>query len=92
MNHKPKKTPSSYIAGLWFANYVKEKVIDAGQSEKLAKAIGMERKQIYKYASGEASPKLEVVANILAYFGDFDKVREAIGGTEFLKTEEGGAE
>lgn len=38
-----------------------------------------------KYDSGEASPKLEVVANILAYFGDFDKVRKAIGGMDLLK-------
>lgn len=88
MNHAQEQTRESVEASYWFGNYLREKCLDRGQAAKLGKAIGLDRKQIYKYASGETSPKLDTVAKILAYYGDFSKISAAIGGAGLTKQEE----
>lgn len=55
MNHVTTPTPESLRASDWFASYLREKCIDKNATTRLADAIGMERKQIYKYASGGCS-------------------------------------
>ena len=84
MNHVTTPTPESLRASDWFASYLREKCVDKNSTARLADAIGMERKQIYKYASGGCSPKLNTVAKILAYYGDFEKVAKAIGGAGLI--------
>ena len=84
MNHVTTPTPESLKASDWFASYLREKCVDKNSTTRLAEAIGMERKQIYKYASEGCSPKLDTVAKILAYFGDFEKVAKAIGGAGLI--------
>ena len=84
MNHVTTPTPESLKASEWFASYLREKCVDKNATTRLADAIGMERKQIYKYASGGCSPKLDTVAKILAYYGDFEKVAQAIGGAGLI--------
>jgi len=62
---------STVLASLWFAEYLQDKLGDDNENAvRLAKAIGMERKAIYDYAYLKRSPKLEVVAKILAYYGE----------------------
>lgn len=87
MNHVTTPTPESLRASDWFASYLREKSVDRNGTIRLAEAIGMERKQIYKYASGGCSPKLETMAKILAYYGDFDKIAKAVGGLDLIKEE-----
>ena len=84
MNHVTTPTPESLRASDWFAGYLREKCVDKNATARLADAIGMERKQIYKYASGGCSPKLDTVAKILAYYGDFEKAAKAIGGAGLI--------
>ena len=84
MNHVTTPTPESLRASDWFASYLREKCVDKNATTRLADAIGMERKQIYKYASGGCSPKLDTVAKILAYYGDFAKVAQAIWGAGLI--------
>lgn len=84
MNHVTTPTPESLMASDWFASYLREKCVDRNSTTRLAEAIGMERKQIYKYASGGCSPKLDTVAKILTYYGDFEKVAKAIGGAGLI--------
>ena len=84
MNHFTTPTPESLKASDWFASYLREKCVDRNSTTRLADAIGMERKQIYKYASGGCSPKLDTVAKILAYYGDFEKAAKAIGGAGLI--------
>lgn len=86
MNHVTTPTPETLRASDWFASYLREKCVDKNATARLADAIGMERKQIYKYASGGCSPKLDTVAKILAYYGDFEKVVQAIGGAGLIPT------
>lgn len=84
MNHVTTPTPETLRASDWFASYLREKCVDKNSTARLADAIGMERKQIYKYASGGCSPKLDTVAKILAYYGDFEKMAKAIGGAGLI--------
>lgn len=84
MNHVTTPTPETLRASDWFAGYLREKCVDKNSTGRLADAIGMDRKQIYKYASGGCSPKLDTVAKILAYYGDFEKVAQAIGGAGLI--------
>jgi len=91
MNTKPTQTIESVRASGWFATYLREKCVDRSGSIRLAKAIGMERKQIYKYANGECSPKLDTVAKILAYYGDFEKLARAVSILGLAKEEEYGS-
>lgn len=84
MNHVTTPTPETLRASDWFASYLREKCVDRNSTARLAEAIGMERKQIYKYASGGCSPKLDTVAKILAYYGDFEKVAKGIGGAGLI--------
>ena len=84
MNHVTTPTLESVRASDWFESYLREKCVDRNATIRLADAIGMERKQIYKYASGGCSPKLDTVAKILAYYGDFEKVTQAIGGAGLI--------
>ena len=71
MNKNVEPSASSIRASLWFAQYLQEKLEENPRSAvKLADAIGMERKAIYDYALLKRSPKLEVVAKILAYYGE----------------------
>lgn len=84
MNHVTTPTPETLRASDWFASYLREKCVDKNSTARLAEEIGMERKQIYKYASEGCSPKLDTVAKILAYYGDFEKVAQAIGGAGLI--------
>ena len=71
MNKNITPSASSVAASLWFAEYLQKKLEeDPGSAPKLARAIGMERKSIYDYALLRRSPKLEVVAKILAFYGE----------------------
>lgn len=75
-------TPSdaSYMASIWFMNYLQRKLGESGDTyEKLAKAVGLERKAIMAYALGYRSPKLEVVAKIMEYYGE-TSITIPIGG------------
>lgn len=92
MNTKPTQTIESVKASDWFANYLREKCVNRSGSIRLAQAIGMERKQIYKYANGECSPKLDTVAKILAYYGDFYKLERAVTILGLAKEEEHGTQ
>ena len=47
-----------------------KKVITRGEAKKLAKAVGLDRKSIYAYEYLERSPKLDIVAKIMAYYGN----------------------
>ena len=40
------------------------------RQKKLAAAIGIERKSLIGYAQGRVSPKLDVVAKVMAYYGE----------------------
>lgn len=71
MNKNITPSASSVAASLWFAEYLQNKLAeDPGSAPKLAKAIGMERKSIYDFALLRRSPKLEIVAKILSYYGE----------------------
>lgn len=71
MNKNVEPSTSSIRASLWFAEYLQKKLEeDPRSAPKLARAIGMERKAIYDYALLRRSPKLEIVAKILAYYGE----------------------
>ena len=71
MNKKVTPSASSSRASLWFAEYLQNKLAeDPGRAPKLARAIGMERKSIYDFALLRRSPKLEIVAKILSYYGE----------------------
>ena len=71
MNRNITPSASSVMASLWFAEYLQKKLEeDPGSAPKLARAIGMERKAIYSYALLRRSPKLEIVAKILAFYGE----------------------
>lgn len=61
---------ASINASAWFAEYLQSKVMDNRDAVKLAKEIGMERKAIYAYAYLERTPKLDVVAKIMHYYGE----------------------
>lgn len=87
MNHYTEPTKESMQASEWFQRYLLEKCINRSQSTRLAQAIGLERKQIYRYANGLSSPKLDTVAKILAYYGDFDKIAKAVGWLDLIKEE-----
>jgi hypothetical protein len=71
MNKNVEPSASSIRASVWFAEYLQKKLEENPRSApKLAKAIGMERKSIYDFALLKRSPKLEIVAKILAYYGE----------------------
>jgi len=70
MNRNTEPTINSIVASEWFQRYLNNKLTKKGDDTKLAKALGMERKSIYAYKSGAISPKLEIVAKILAYYGE----------------------
>lgn len=62
---------ASINASAWFAEYLQNKLGENSMNAvKLAKAIGMERKAIYAYAYLERTPKLEVIAKIMHYYGE----------------------
>ena len=61
---------ASINAAVYFAEWLQTKVMDKREAIKLAKAIGMERKAIYAYAYLERTPKLDVVAKIMHYYGE----------------------
>ena len=61
---------ASINASVYFAEWLQTKVMDKREAVKLAKAIGMERKAIYAYAYLERTPKLDVVAKIMNYYGE----------------------
>lgn len=71
MNKVTTPSSASVMASVWFAEYLQKKLEeDPRSAPKLAKAIGMERKSIYDFALLRRSPKLEIVAKILAYYGE----------------------
>lgn len=77
MNHSITPTTATAAASLWFAEYLQEKLggLRCGNhpdesAVKLAKAIGIERKSLYAYAHCERSPRLDIVAKVLEYYGE----------------------
>ena len=78
MNKNITPTSGTAAASIWFAEYLQKKLGDmkagphkeAERTASLCEAVGMERKTIYAYARLERSPKLEVVAKILEYYGE----------------------
>ena len=92
MNHDTTPTKESRQADDWFQTYLLKKCVFNNQSCRLARAIGVERKTIYRYAYGQSSPKLETMAKILAYYGDFDKIAKAVGGLDLIKEEKHGTQ
>lgn len=71
MNKNIEPSGASYMASAWFMEYLQRKLGESGDSyEKLARAVGLERKAILAYVLGNRSPKLEVVAKIMEYYGE----------------------
>lgn len=70
MNKNVEPNHASVTASTWFAEYLQHKVLDHREATKLADAIGIERKSIYAYAYLQRSPKLDIVAKVLAYYGE----------------------
>lgn len=78
MNKNITPTSGTAAASIWFAEYLQKKLgdlrpgphKDAERTLKLCEAVGVERKTIYAYARLERSPKLEVVAKILEFYGE----------------------
>lgn len=78
MNHTTTPTTGTAAASIWFAEYLQKKLgglkcgnPNANESAvRLANAVGVERKSIYAYARGERSPKLDIVAKVLEYYGE----------------------
>lgn len=77
MNKNVTPSASSIAASVWFAEYLQKKLETgktggprAESAVKLAQAVGLDRKTIYDYAHLRRSPKLEVVAKILAFYGE----------------------
>ena len=70
MNRTTPQTINSVRAAEWFSEYLKEKCISKRETKKLAAAIGIERKSLIGYAQGRVSPKLDVVAKVMAYYGE----------------------
>lgn len=60
----------SINAAMWFSAYLREKCVSQRETVKLAKAVGLERKSLMNYALGRVSPKLDVVAKVMAYYGE----------------------
>ena len=80
MNKCITPTTGTAAASIWLAEYLNNKLGDLKcgphkESERtlaLCQAVGIDRKTIYAYARLERSPKLEVVAKILEYYGEKD--------------------
>ena len=70
MNRTTPQTINSVKAAEWFSEYLKEKCISKRETKKLAAAIGIERKSLIGYAQGRVSPKLDIVAKVMAYYGE----------------------
>ena len=71
MNKNITPSGASRMASAWFINYLQRKLGESGDTyEKLAKGVGLERKAILAYIMGYRSPKLEVVAKIMEYYGE----------------------
>lgn len=71
MNKNITPSGASCMASAWFINYLQRKLGESGDTYgKLAKAVGLERKAILAYVLGYRSPKLEVVAKIMEYYGE----------------------
>ena len=78
MNKNITPTTGTAAASIWFAEYLQAKLggLKCGPHKEnertlaLCKAVGIDRKTIYAYARLERSPKLEVVAKILAFYGE----------------------
>lgn len=77
MNKTILPSTGTTAASTWFAEYLQKKLggHQCGRPRndnavKLADAIGVERKSIYAYARGERSPKLDIVAKVLEYYGE----------------------
>ena len=70
MNKNVEPNYASVTASTWFAEYLQRKVLDHREATKLADAIGIERKSIYAYAYLHRSPKLDIVAKVMAYYGE----------------------
>lgn len=82
MNKRITPTPATKRAAAWFSDYLTARMRETNTSApKLAAAIGLNRKSIYGYKDGTTSPKLEIVARVIEYFGDADDI-EVI----FIKT------
>ena len=60
----------SINAATWFSTYLREKCISQRETTKLAKAVGLERNSLMNYALGRVSPKRDVVAKVMAYYGE----------------------
>lgn len=53
-----------------FAGWLKERMkVEGLTCEKLASAIGVERKTILHYLNGQSSPRLDTLAVLFDYFG-----------------------
>ena len=80
MNKNITPTTGTAAASVWFAEYLQNKLggLKCGPHKanertlELCQAVGIDRKTIYAYARLERSPKLEVVAKILEYYGEKD--------------------
>lgn len=78
MNKNITPTTGTAAASIWFAEYLQKKLggLKCGPHKAnertlaLCNAVGIDRKTIYAYARLERSPKLEVVAKILEYYGE----------------------
>ena len=80
MNKNIEPSGASYMASAWFMEYLQKKLGESGDNyEKLARAVGLERKAILAYALGYRSPKLESVAKIMEYYGE-TSITIPIGG------------
>lgn len=80
MNKTLTPTSATVNADIWFSQYLQKKLLETGMSMyKLGAAVGCERKALFAYIHLERSPKLDLVAKVLSYFGE-SEIRIPIGG------------
>ena len=72
MNKSITPTVATVAAADNFADWLKTEMKKSGVScAQLAHAIGYERKAIISYLAGKTSPRLDTLAAIFSYFGEY---------------------
>ena len=65
-------TVATVAAAYNFADWLREKMTEKRITcAQLAHAIGYERKTIMSYLAGKSSPRLDTLAAIFSYFGEY---------------------
>ena len=71
-NHNIPQTVATIAAADNFGEWLQERMkAEHVTCERLAQAIGVERKAILNYIHGNTSPRLDTIAAIFSYFGEY---------------------